>query len=102
MLSDDSVLVRRKAGKLANLEKLLAEQPLPSATTGMGHTRWATHGPPTDRNAHPHLDASDQVAVVHNGIIENFAGLRAELEQSGVAMVSDTDTEVVSHLIAGQ
>jgi glucosamine--fructose-6-phosphate aminotransferase (isomerizing) len=100
VLSDESVLVRRKAGKLANLEKLLAEQPLPTTTTGMGHTRWATHGPPTDRNAHPHLDASDRVAVVHNGIIENFAGLRAELEDAGVAMASETDTEVVSHLIA--
>lgn len=92
--------VRRKAGKLANLEKLLAEQPLAAGTVGMGHTRWATHGPPTDRNAHPHLDATDRVAVVHNGIIENFAALRTELESSGVDLSSDTDTEVVAHLLA--
>ncbi|MGH3384851.1 MAG: glutamine--fructose-6-phosphate transaminase (isomerizing) [Nocardioidaceae bacterium] len=90
----------KRSGKLANLDKALDEQPLPGASTGIGHTRWATHGAPNDRNAHPHLDAAGRVAVVHNGIIENFAVLRAELEQSGVEFASDTDTECVAHLLA--
>jgi glucosamine--fructose-6-phosphate aminotransferase (isomerizing) len=90
----------KKAGKLANLEKLLAEQPLPEATVGIGHTRWATHGGPTDRNAHPHLSADRSVAVIHNGIIENFAALRGECEAAGVEFTSETDTEVVAHLLA--
>jgi len=90
--------VHRKAGKLLNLEKELASYDVPGAT-GMGHTRWATHGAPTDRNAHPHRDAGDAVAVVHNGIIENFAALRERLEASGVEFRSETDTEVVAHLL---
>ena len=65
----------------------------------MGHTRWATHGGPTDRNAHPHPDATGRVAVIHNGIIENFSALRAELEADGVEFAADTDTEVVAHLL---
>ena len=100
VVTGDEVQVRRRTGKLANLEKLLAEQPLPATTSGLGHTRWATHGAPTDRNAHPHIDESSQVAVVHNGIIENFATLRAQLQDGGVTLTSDTDTEVVSHLLA--
>ncbi|MGY1651329.1 glutamine--fructose-6-phosphate transaminase (isomerizing) [Geodermatophilus sp. SYSU D01119] len=90
----------KKAGKLANLEKVLADAPLPESTIGIGHTRWATHGGPTDRNAHPHLSADGRVAVIHNGIIENFAALRAECEARGIEFRSDTDTEVVAHLLA--
>jgi len=99
VVTAEALSVRRKAGKLANLEKLLAEQPISNGTVGVGHTRWATHGPPTDKNAHPHLDVTDRIAVVHNGIIENFASLRRELEVDGVPLTSDTDTEVVAHLL---
>ncbi|MBQ0828668.1 glutamine--fructose-6-phosphate transaminase (isomerizing) [Streptomyces tagetis] len=100
MLADGGLAPAKRAGKLVNLEKELAERPLPAATTGIGHTRWATHGAPTDVNAHPHLDNAGRVAVVHNGIIENFAHLRAELEGRGHTLASETDTEVVAHLLA--
>ncbi len=96
---DGELAVERKAGKLANLEKVLADRPLPG-TLAIGHTRWATHGPPNDANAHPHTDAAGAIAVVHNGTIENFELLRDGLERRGVVMVSDTDTEVVAHLLA--
>src|ERR1700742_2605621 len=93
----NGVLERRRApGKLKNLDEVLAEHPL-RASTGIGHTRWATHGAPTERNAHPHI--AGRVAVVHNGIIENFAELKAELQAKGRVFSSDTDTEVVAHLI---
>src|SRR3954469_5649945 len=99
VLSPDGELqVQRKAGKLANLEKEIEDTPLPG-TLGIGHTRWATHGPPTDRNAHPHVDCSGKVAVVHNGTIENFEVLVRGLEDRGHQRTSDTDTEAVAHLI---
>lgn len=87
---------RRAEGKLVNLDKLLQSEPL-SGTVGIGHTRWATHGGPSTRNAHPH--ATDRVAVVHNGIIENYRELKAELEEHQVRFETETDTEVVAHLI---
>src|SRR5260370_2069466 len=90
-------LARRRAeGKLRNLEAKLAREPL-SGNIGIGHTRWATHGRPTESNAHPH--ATDRLAVVHNGIIENFRELREELEKKGAKFGSDTHTEVVAHLV---
>ena len=98
----DGLATRRRAGKLARLREALAtpEGVVPgTARTGMGHTRWATHGAPTDRNAHPHVDCAGRLAVIHNGIVENFAALRAELEDRGHEMSSDTDTEVVAHLL---
>src|SRR5438270_12259301 len=91
-------LTRRRAeGKLKNLEKRLASEPL-AGHAGIGHTRWATHGRPNEVNAHPH--ATDKVAVVHNGMIENFRELREELERSGAAFKTETDTEVVAHLVS--
>ncbi|MDR7251714.1 glucosamine--fructose-6-phosphate aminotransferase (isomerizing) [Nocardioides sp. BE266] len=102
LIDDGTIVSDKRAGKLANLEKAIADSPLPPVTTGIGHTRWATHGAPTDRNAHPHVGRARRVALVHNGIIENFAELRARLEAEGVEMASDTDTEVAAHLLEEQ
>lgn len=100
VLDEGRIVMAKKAGKIANLEAAIAEAGLPQSSTAIGHTRWATHGGPTDENAHPHISFNERVALVHNGIIENFAALRAELEADGVTFSSDTDTEVVAHLLA--
>jgi glutamine---fructose-6-phosphate transaminase (isomerizing) len=98
LVRDGAVELRRSAGKLVQLEAVLDERPA-TGQYGIGHTRWATHGRPTDDNAHPHRDCTGRVLVVHNGIIENYLALKQELQQQGHTFVTQTDTEVVAHLV---
>jgi len=98
VVDEGKVLGSKRVGKLANLEQVLESNPL-RGSAGIGHTRWATHGRPSDQNAHPHLDCDGRIAVIHNGIIENHAALRAELVAKGHRFASETDTEVVAHLL---
>src|SRR5947199_1216928 len=98
VLDGADLAVERRAGKLANLDEALASRQMPGSLS-IGHTRWATHGAPTDRNAHPHLDCDGRIAVVHNGTLENFAELREGLEARDHTLRSETDTEAVAHLI---
>jgi len=99
LVDDGELRVRKRAGKLSVLLEEVRDQAL-TGTAGLGHTRWATHGDPNDRNAHPHVSGDGNVAVIHNGIIENYADLKAELQANGYAFASDTDTEVVVQLVA--
>src|SRR6476469_7648743 len=94
----EGLQIRRAEGKLRNLEEVIRLKPL-DGTYGIGHTRWATHGRPTEENAHPHRDCTGRIVVVHNGIIENYLDLKRQLQQEGHTFVTETDTEIVAHLV---
>ncbi len=98
VVRNGSIELRRSAGKLSNLEDVIATSPL-DGEYGIGHTRWATHGRPTEENAHPHRDCSGRIVVVHNGIIENYLDLKRQLQKEGHTFVTETDTEIVAHLV---
>src|SRR5256714_8293357 len=98
IVKEQKLDVRRCSGKLKNLEDLLVKQPI-TGDFGLGHTRWATHGRPTEENAHLHRDCSGTLVVVHNGIIENYKDLKRELGENGHVFKTETDTEVIAHLI---
>ena len=98
-LAGSRLHLRKRAGRVAELASLLREEPAPG-TIGISHTRWATHGPATDLNAHPHIGGDDLIAVVHNGVIENYLAIKRQLEAEGVVFKSETDTEVIAQLIA--